>query len=146
MALVNGSRGIGTGWSTHIPNHCPRQLAKNVLRMIDGQEPLDLVPYYRQYRGEIAEVEKTKCYSFGEVALLDDDTLEVTELPVGTWTENFATKCKQWLGGKDPDDPKKEYPSLIETFEDYSSDSRVKFIIKLTPAQMKTASAQGTQI
>ena len=56
MALVNGSRGIGTGWSTHIPNHCPRQLAKNVLRMIDGQEPLDLVPYYRQFRGEIVEV------------------------------------------------------------------------------------------
>ena len=37
MVLVNGSAGIGTGWSTNIPNHNPRELAKNVLRMIDGQ-------------------------------------------------------------------------------------------------------------
>ena len=36
MALVNGSNGIGTGWSTKVPNHDPRELAKNVLRMING--------------------------------------------------------------------------------------------------------------
>ena len=55
MALVNGSNGIGTGWSTKVPNHDPRELAKNVLRMIDGQEPIDIVPSYRNYRGEILE-------------------------------------------------------------------------------------------
>ena len=143
MALVNGSAGIGTGWATKIPNHCPRELAKNVLRMIDGQEPIELVPKYRNYRGEIMEVERTKCVIFGEVAVLDDDTLEVTELPIGKWTEDYSTTCKQWLGGKDPEDPKKEHPCLIEAFEDYSSDSRIKFVIKLTPAQMKTARAQG---
>ena len=59
---------------------------------IDGQEPNHLTPFYRNFRGEILEIEKTKCYSFGEVALLDDETLEVTELPIGTWTENFAAK------------------------------------------------------
>ena len=74
---------------------------------------------------------------------MDDDTLEVTELPIGKWTEDYADTCKKWLGGKDPEDPKKENPSLIEAFEDYSSDSRIKFIIKLTSAQMKTARAQG---
>ena len=89
------------------------------------------------------ELEKTKCYSFGEVALLDNDTLEITELPIGLWTEDFAAHCKKWLGGKDPDDPKKEYPQLIDSFEDYSSDSRIKFIVKLTPSQMKTARSQG---
>ena len=52
-------------------------------------------------------------------------------------------KLKQWLGGKDPDDEKKQNPQLIEAFEDYSSDSRVKFIIKLTAAQMKEAKKQG---
>ena len=51
-----------------------------------------MTPFYRNFRGEILEIEKTKCYSFGEVALLDDETLEVTELPIGTWTENFAAK------------------------------------------------------
>ena len=32
---------------------------------------------------------------------------------------------------------------MIEAFEDFSSDSRVKFIIKLTKSQMKTAQGQG---
>ena len=101
MALVNGSQGIGTGWSTNIPNHCPRELAKNVLRMIDGREPLDVVPKYRNFRGEILEIEKAKCISFGEIAVLDDDTLEITELPIGVWIEVFAEKLQKMTGGKD---------------------------------------------
>ena len=86
MVMVNGSQGIG--WSTNIPNHCPRELAKNVLRMIDGQEPDSVVPHNR----EIIESKHTKCHSFGEVAVLDDDTLEVSELPVGVWTESFTER------------------------------------------------------
>ena len=44
MVLVNGTKGIGTGWSTSIPNHCPRELAENVRRMIRGEEPRELTP------------------------------------------------------------------------------------------------------
>ena len=56
---------------------------------------------------------------------------------------DHSEKLKQWLGGKDPDDEKKTNPQLIEAFEDYSSDSRVKFIIKLSANQMKEAKKQG---
>lgn len=27
MVLVNGAEGIGTGWSTFIPNFCPKEIA-----------------------------------------------------------------------------------------------------------------------
>jgi DNA topoisomerase-2 len=31
MSLINGSEGIGTGWSSFIPNHNPRELVDNIL-------------------------------------------------------------------------------------------------------------------
>ena len=43
MVLVNGSEGIGTGWSTRVPNHDIRQLISNCKRMMDGEEPLPIV-------------------------------------------------------------------------------------------------------
>ena len=142
MVLVNGSQGIGTGWSTSIPNHCPRELCKNVIRMIDGQEPLPIVPHYRGFRGEIIESEHTKCHSFGEIAVLDDDTLEVTELPVGVWTESFTERLQKMIGGKQADSGK-ELPSIIEAWEDHSSETLVRIIIKLSKKQMTEAHKQG---
>ena len=43
MVLVNGSDGIGTGYSTTIPNYNPREIIANIKRMMAGQEPIDMV-------------------------------------------------------------------------------------------------------
>lgn len=43
MVLVNGAEGIGTGWSTKIPNYDIREIVKNLQRMIDGLDPLPMV-------------------------------------------------------------------------------------------------------
>ena len=40
MVLVNGAEGIGTVWSTKILNYNTRDLAKNIYRLLDGQEPV----------------------------------------------------------------------------------------------------------
>jgi len=45
MVLVNGAEGIGTGWSTKIPNYNPREIVTNIKRMLDGQEPEPMVRY-----------------------------------------------------------------------------------------------------
>ena len=34
MALVNGADGIGTGWSTFIPNYNPRDILANLRKML----------------------------------------------------------------------------------------------------------------
>lgn len=36
MSLVNGSEGIGTGWSTYIPCHNPRDIVDNLKRIMKG--------------------------------------------------------------------------------------------------------------
>lgn len=34
LTLVNGAEGIGTGWSTFIPGHNPRDIVENLKRMM----------------------------------------------------------------------------------------------------------------
>jgi len=45
MVLVNGAEGIGTGWSTKIHNHDPREIIANIRRMMKGEEPIPMVSY-----------------------------------------------------------------------------------------------------
>ena len=43
MVLVNGTEGIGTGWSTKIPNYDIREVVANLRRMIEGLDPVPMV-------------------------------------------------------------------------------------------------------
>ena len=46
MALVNGSAGIGTGWSTNVPNYNPTDVVANLKKMLNGEEPDEMQPWY----------------------------------------------------------------------------------------------------
>ena len=43
MVLVNGSDGIGTGYSTTVPNYDPREIVGNLKRMMNSMEPTEMV-------------------------------------------------------------------------------------------------------
>lgn len=43
MVLINGSEGIGTGYSTFVPNYDPREVVANLKRLMNGMEPLEMV-------------------------------------------------------------------------------------------------------
>lgn len=53
MVLVNGAEGIGTGWSSNVPCFNPRELIANIRRMLNDQEPHELKPWYRGFKGTI---------------------------------------------------------------------------------------------
>ena len=48
MALINGSQGIGTGYSTNIPNFSVSVVIANMRRLIAGEEIVDMYPSYRK--------------------------------------------------------------------------------------------------
>jgi DNA topoisomerase-2 len=54
MVLVNGSDGIGTGWSTKVCNYNPRQIIENLRRKIAGEEMIPMEPYYEGFTGEVS--------------------------------------------------------------------------------------------
>ncbi|CAL1161231.1 unnamed protein product, partial [Cladocopium goreaui] len=51
MVLVNGADGIGTGWSSSIPNYNPRDLISNLRLMLRGEAPVAMTPWYRGFKG-----------------------------------------------------------------------------------------------
>ena len=53
--LINGAEGIGTGWSTSIPNYNARDVINNVRAILNDEEPRQMMPWYRHFKGEITE-------------------------------------------------------------------------------------------
>lgn len=61
MGLVNGCEGIGSGWSTFIPNFNPREISEMIRKKLeDNEEFTQLRPWYKGYSGHINEVEGGK--------------------------------------------------------------------------------------
>ncbi|CAA9993123.1 unnamed protein product [Nesidiocoris tenuis] len=90
MLLVNGADGIGTGWMTKIPNYNPREIIDCLLEMIDGKEPSsNLKPWYKNFRGDVESLIGGKYVLSGEIAVLGEDKVEITELPIGVWTHVY---------------------------------------------------------
>ncbi|OEH78599.1 DNA topoisomerase [Cyclospora cayetanensis] len=92
--LVNGSEGIGTGWSSFIPNFNPRDIIANLKRFIAGEEMVRMKPWYRGFKGVIEE-SPTKI-AFETVGLVErkgEDVIEITELPIKRWTQSYLDIC-----------------------------------------------------
>lgn len=96
LTLINGAEGIGTGWSTSIPNYNPLDVINNLRRMLQNQEPGMIKPWYKNWNGKIKWDEtKQKFDTQGIFDIIDytNKRVRITELPVGYWTE----RCKNDL-------------------------------------------------
>merc|ERR1712155_84071 len=82
MVLVNGADGIGTGWSTKIPNYNPREIVKNLKKMLNGEDCKPMTPWFKNFRGTIEPLDHQRYVVNGEIASLSDTKMEITELPV----------------------------------------------------------------
>ena len=112
MILVNGGIGIGTGYSTNIPQYNPMDIIdickmicnsiklsevsvnsiediETIYNTIDILEISEITPYYLGFKGSIIKAEKNSYISRGVYRWVDDSTVEITELPVGSWTEDY---------------------------------------------------------
>ena len=92
--LVNGSSGIGTGFSTDIPSYDPKDIIANIKRLINGQAPTQMTPWYRGFKGVVEETSPSVYVSKGVYAI-SGKTVTISELPIGTWTNNY----KEFLEG-----------------------------------------------
>ena len=150
--LVNGADGIGTGWSTFVPNYNPLDLIGNIRRMLRDEPTVPMVPWYRGFEGTV-EPAGGKAKEFGEsftvtgkIREIDETTVEISELPLRKWTQDY----KEWLqtvtigGASDKDDKKKEKPFITE-YREYHTDETVRFVITMPEEQMREAHAMGLE-
>ena len=136
MVLVNGAEGIGTGWSTSIPNYNPRDIVANLRRLIDGEDLVQMHPWYRGFKGSI-DLIGDKYKVCGKITKINDVTLEITELPIESWTQPY----KEFLEKMRGDDAQ----SLIKDYTEHHTDTAVHFEVTLTEENMRKAEKMGLE-
>jgi len=117
IILINGAKGIGTGFSTDIPCFNPIDIKDRLLKLTENEdyEIEELYPWYKGFTGNIVKVETNKWTTHG-VYEVKKNKIIITELPIGTWTEDY----KSFLD-------KLETDEIIYSYKNNSTDTEIYF-------------------
>ena len=120
MVLVNGSSGIGTGFSTDIMCYNPLDIIADLKNKLCGiQDKIEFYPYYEGFTGKIEKIKIMDDIKFvfkGNYERIDKNKIRVTELPVGFWTADFKELLCNLQNDKDKEG-KKIVPLIKDVFE-----------------------------
>jgi DNA topoisomerase-2 len=100
MLLINGSSGIGTGWSSTVPSYNPLDIIRQIRNLLSGRAAQRMTPWFKGFTGTVTAVTGTTKYKItGKHVLLNPTTIHITELPVGTWTNNYKEFLEKAVEG-----------------------------------------------
>lgn len=120
LVLINGAEGIGTGYSSFIPSYNKKDIIKNLTRLMNNEQMIEMSPYYEKFKGEIEKINDTTYISKGVYKKTGKNSIEITELPVGRWTEDY----KEFLESEE---------KYIKDFQNYSTEDVVRFKVDFKP-------------
>ena len=86
--LVNGTEGIGTGFSSYIPPFNPLDIKHNIERIIRGETVVPMKPWFDKFTGRVFSNEDGLWITEGVWKSSGKNVL-VTELPPGRWTQDY---------------------------------------------------------
>ena len=140
MILVNGTRGIGTGFSTGFPAHNPIDVVNNIYNLMKNKKLIELKPWFKNFTGEVKfkTINKHNCKIYetcGTYKRINNKTLEICELPIGRWIETY----KEFLEGIIYDKTvakKDQKKQCIIGYKSYSTESTVKFILTFRKGEL----------
>ncbi|KAM0563559.1 hypothetical protein ACHAPJ_001283 [Fusarium lateritium] len=146
MVLVNGADGIGTGWSTSIPNYHPADIVANLrhrMGRVDDkvleERPFEtMTPWFRGWKGT-PEAAGPDRYKFNGVAYPNeqrDNEVVITELPIRMWTDDFKARLEKVISGVDG-------PTWIKDYKEFNDHSTVHFEIAVDEKHMGKVLEEG---
>ncbi|RWA14700.1 hypothetical protein EKO27_g468 [Xylaria grammica] len=142
--LVNGADGIGTGWSTSIPNYHPIEIIRHLKRRMgrldgDDEKPFEtMTPWFRGWKGTATPAEPNR-YQFNGIAYRDDknpNEVVITELPIRMWTDDFKAKLEDVIRAE-------KGPSFIKDYKEFNDHNNVHFEIQMDEKHMSQALEEG---
>jgi DNA topoisomerase-2 len=116
--LVNGTEGIGTGFSCYVPSFNPEDIKKNILNFMNGKEIKKMKPWFRGFRGRVFEDETGGWITEGIWQVIGT-TVKVNELPPGRWTQDYKEHLDSLVEKK-----------VIGSFTNNSTTENVDFVIQ----------------
>jgi DNA topoisomerase-2 len=158
MILVNGSKGIGTGFSTDIMPHNPLHIIAYIRAMLQdvakGSDRPRIEPYFKGFKGTIKNIATAtnssddapppKYLIKGVYEIVADRKVRITELPIGTWTDDykqFLEKLMEATPGSDKDKDKATTGGsapVLKEYSDMSTDSVVDITVTFHPSYPHT--------
>ena len=155
LLAINGSIGIGTGYSTNIPPHNPDDVVCLLRHRLEGSmeslagHPLD--PWWFGFKGVTQRVDDQSWMTRGLYTLDDEKrTVTITELPVGTWTKDYKAfldglmdveekvskeakkEAKKAETGSNRSSKEDAEPCGLKGFDDLYNDVDVRFVLYFT--------------
>jgi len=118
MILVNGSEGIGTGFSCYVPPFNPEDIKANILNFTNGRDMKKMKPWFRGFKGSILEQDDDSWIAQGVWKSIGR-TVKVTDLPPGRWTQDYKEHLDTLVEKK-----------IISGFTNNSTTENVDFIIQ----------------
>lgn len=143
MILVNGSTGIGTGFSTSVISYNPTQIfqrLKSILTTGTGGDHM-IMPYSEGFKGEIIQDEDRYVIS-GCYEQLDANRIKVTELPIGTWTDSFKEHLEKCIDGVAKGSKTSSNVVHVKSYMDMSTDTNVCIEIHFAKGSIATLIAE----
>lgn len=155
MLLINGSLGIGTGFSSTVLPYNPDEIIGALRWRLQGGltdlSTLSLTPWWFGFKGRVVPGKDNKTWiSNGVYEFLDDEKclVRVSELPIGSWTADYKDMLEQMLmdqekNGSDKKGKKKgvattekeekEVPMRLRGYVANYNDVDVDFTLELEP-------------
>ncbi|WVN88424.1 uncharacterized protein L203_103634 [Cryptococcus depauperatus CBS 7841] len=137
LLLINGADGIGTGWSSAIPNFNPIDIVENLRRLMNDQEVIKMTPWFRGFKGSIERLDGDKYKVSGAIEKINDTTLEITELPIRRWTQDFKETLEEMTVGSE------KTPATVKDYEEHHTDTTVHFKVHMTEKNIADAEKEG---
>ena len=140
MVLVNGSKGIGTGFSTDVMCYNPVDIIGYLLNKLRGKDTSStpLMPYYEGFKGTISSMDAGKYLIRGVYEKVGNDSIRITELPIGTWTDDYKKFLEDLIDSKKTASKKKSSTAgMVRDYTDMSTDKVVDITIQLAKGSIE---------
>jgi DNA topoisomerase-2 len=149
MILVNGTQGIGTGFSTTILPYNPTEIINNLKNKLSKNEKFeDMDPNWAGFEGVMHKVDNYNYEVYGTYSV-DGDKLIITELPVGQSTNGYKEFLEKVLEGdekptktikgkKEPVKKTVKKESKLLKYNDNNTDTKVYFELIFEPGYLTT--------
>jgi DNA topoisomerase II len=135
VVLLNGCVGIGTGFSTQVPAFHPCHVIDALYTLIKTKGDTTtlpmLTPWYRGFAGSIEKADERGSAYFTKGCWRvtpNGKSIEVTELPIGTWTDDYKAFLEEYL---------EKYPKVLKDYESHYTPSTVRFILHFQTGELE---------
>jgi DNA topoisomerase II len=150
MVLVNGTKGIGTGFSTDIMCYNPLDIINYLKTKLTSTsiEDVEFIPYYEGFQGDIVTIGgnnstgNLKYLIKGKYEVIGTDKIQISELPIGVWTDDFKSLLESLTETSDSNG--KKVTPIVKDYDDMSKDTNVNFTITLHKGKLSELESKSS--